>query len=154
MSFKFKLVWGLSIILTSVCCGVPVITVTLNSILHSYIIDSLSPPDYPGSQFVKKDERSGSGGYWVTNTYSTPDTPDEVLTFIEAKLTGFTKREPDTFLKEIGPVYSTQNCAYESSLGMYLYSRGGYPCIYVTIRPDGENPSETLIIVSESYPEP
>ncbi len=152
MSHKFKLAWVVSIIIISLFCGVPTMLIFFHGIGKAYVISTISPPDYPDSQLENRETGGGSGGTWVKNIYHTTDNQDEVLSFMESRTPDFTLNKYEDPLRT-SPIYSNSACAYETRLGRYFYSRGYYPCISLSIYPDKEVQSETLIEVFEWYPD-
>lgn len=152
MSLMFKLGWSIAIIAISVFCGTPTTLILFYLIGRGYVLSTLSPPDYPGSEIINQESGGGSGGTWVKTIYDTTDSQDKVLSFMEARMPGFALSETKDPLRT-APIYSNSSCAYETHLGRYFYSRGYYPCKSLSIYPDGEVQARTLIEVFEWYPD-
>ena len=154
MSLKFKLAWGISVIILSLVCGMSFMLLMFNLLGRAYVLSTISPPHYPASQLEQHKTGGGSGGTWVTYIYHTKDDHHKVLAFMEPRMQGFTtmndkEKEP---LRNT-PIHSNSACTYDTLLGRYFYSRGKYPCISLSIYPDPDEPSETVLEVSEWYPE-
>lgn len=148
MSLRFKLVWAATIAAVSLCCGTPTVFLCSHVAASNYFY-SLFLPHYPDSQLVSREEGGGSHVGWVKTIYRTTDSQDEVLSFMDKQMPGFTLEKED---RRKAPTYSNSICAYEISLGRYLYGRGDYPCVSVSIYPDAEANSGILIEVFEEYP--
>lgn len=120
--------------------------ISLYIIPQQVILYRLSPSLYPNAELVKMNSGGGSGVTWKEEIYRTTDSIDQVIAFLESDMPGFIKGENFT---DSNPVYSGYRC-YDGWL--LIFSVEVYEiCVGVSVSPDQDNPSVTLINKSTSW---
>ena len=124
-----------------------------------YSARSLAPPEHPNSELLGKWYSGGSDSMWDRRTYRTTDNINEVFSFMEEQMPGFTEANNSTK----GVVYQNyasntnwlaQRAAEIACTSLYCIEESAltYPSASVTFYTDLDSPSGTLIEVWLSWP--
>ncbi len=121
---------------------------------------SLAPPEYPNGELLGSWQSGGPDMMWDRRTYRTSDSVEEVFSYMEERMPGFTEKEDST--RDV--VYSNhatntnwlaQRAAEYACTSLYCIEKESaltYPSASITFYSDPENLTDTLIEVWLSWP--
>lgn len=119
--------------------------------LSEQMARSLAPPEYPNSILIEDWESGGSVSMWDRKLYSTPDSPEQVLTFMESHVGEF-KTSEHSETEQIR--FSWGKCSRNVLLSFMVFVAETRPCASVSIFTDPDRPDVTLIRVWIDWPAP
>ncbi len=118
---------------------------------------SLAPPQYPGSTLLSEFVSGGTTLEWDRKLYSTSDSLDEVLLFMEDKNLAFELEDANEDANTRVTKYISNQCS-DSWLGKYVASFGNanssLPCATTWVFNDPDQLGVTFIRVWISWPSP
>jgi hypothetical protein len=120
-------------------------------IISEPLARSLAPPEYPNSILLEEDVSGGTDSMWDRKLYSTPDMPEQVLTFMESHLGEFEAAENSETEQER---YDWGKCSRNLLLSYMVFALENRPCASVHVYVDPKQPEITLIRVWISWPAP
>ncbi len=145
-----KIVW-LSISLTLIIIMACILLMIIPMIISEPLARALAPPEYPNSTLVEDWVSGGTDSMWDRKLYSTPDSPEQVLTFMERHLGEFDAAENSETEQQS---YGWGKCSRNLLLSYMVSALENRPCTSVHIDVDPDQPEITLIRVWISWPAP
>jgi hypothetical protein len=145
-----KIVWlTISVALTIIMACILLMIIPM--IISEPLARALAPPEYPNSILVEDWVSGGTDSMWDRKLYSTPDSPEQVLTFMESHVGEFKTREHSE-TERIR--FSWGKCSRNVLLSFMVFVVETRPCASVSILTDPDRPDVTLIRVWTGWPAP
>lgn len=124
-----------------------------------YSAYALAPPEYPNSELIEKWQSGGPDTQWDRRTYQTPDNLDEVFSFMEEQMPGFSL-ENDSANSVVYQNHAkntnwlAQLAAKQACTSLHCIEKSAliYPSASVRFYSDPDNSTGTLIEVRINWP--
>lgn len=151
MKFAIRNITWLTISVLLIIILACILMVIIPWIIAEPLARALAPPEYPNSTLVEDWVSGGIDSMWDRKLYSTPDSPEQVLNFMEKHLGEFGAAENSETEQES---YGWGKCSRNLLLSYMVSALENRPCTSVHIYVDPEQPEITLIRVWISWPAP